>query len=286
MYKIGIIGIGVLGNAIKETFENFKKDDIEKGVGVKLGLGLDIKCYDRYKNIGSGIYELLDTDMVFLCLPTLFNSQIGEYDKQEIYNVCSELEHLKYSGIVILKSTVEPQTTKELSRKYKSLKLVHNPEFLTARTATADFINQKHIILGFLDEYHECNGINIIQYLEVFFKKYFPLAKISICSTDESECVKIFCNSFYATKIQFFTEIKLLCDRMGVEYNSIRDLMLLNDWINPMHTVVPGSDGQISFGGMCFPKDIKALNEVMKKNNVSNGVLEAVIKEREIMRKD
>ena len=30
-----------------------------------------------------------------------------------------------------------------------------------------------------------------------------------------------------------------------------------------MHTNIPGSDGKLSFGGMCFPKDIRAFNAQM-----------------------
>ena len=35
-----------------------------------------------------------------------------------------------------------------LYRKFKKLKICHNPEFLTARTAVEDFANQNHIIIG------------------------------------------------------------------------------------------------------------------------------------------
>jgi len=97
--------------------------------------------------------------------------------------------------------------------------------------------------------------------------------------------MKLFCNAFYATKIQFFTEMKLLCDSLEIEYNNVIEMMLNNKWINPMHTQIPGSDGQISFGGACFPKDIKALQQVMANNNVPCEVVRAVIKERDLMRK-
>ena len=62
--------------------------------------------------------------------------------------------------------------------------------------------------------------------------------------------------------------------------------MLKNNWINPMHTNVPGQDGNISYGGMCFPKDTNALNSFMEKNNIPNKVLDATINERNQMRKD
>jgi UDPglucose 6-dehydrogenase len=269
MYKIGIVGLGVLGNAIKKSFEF-------------LDINIIIKCYDKYKNIGNGVFELLDSNLIFLCLPTLYNKELEEYDKTEIYNICNELNNCNYKGIVLVKSTVESGTTLQLSKLFNNLNLVHNPEFLTARTAEIDYINQKHIVLGFLDGN---DNTDTIKYLEVFFKKYFPLSKISICTTLESETMKLFCNSFYAAKIQLFTEFKLLCDNLEINFNNVRDLMISNGWINPMHTEIPGPDGNISFGGTCFPKDIKALNEVMKKNSIPNEVINAVIKEQELMRK-
>ena len=63
-------------------------------------------------------------------------------------------------------------------------------------------------------------------------------------------------------------------------------MMLKNDWINPMHTVVPGTDGKLSYGGYCFPKDTNALLEFMKKNNSPSEVLEATISERNKMREE
>ena len=96
--------------------------------------------------------------------------------------------------------------------------------------------------------------------------------------------MKIFLNSFYAVKIQFFNELYLLCDKTKTNYNNILDLMLKNNWINPMHTKVPGNDGQLSYGGNCFPKDTNALLNFMKFNNSPHQVLEATIDERNKMR--
>ena len=62
--------------------------------------------------------------------------------------------------------------------------------------------------------------------------------------------------------------------------------MLKNNWINPMHTNIPGPDGNISYGGLCFPKDTNALNQFMKKLKSPNKVLNATIEERNDMRND
>lgn len=291
-YSIGIIGIGVLGTAIKETFETFEKLQNNQTSQNILSTISSIISYDKYKGIGTSILDMCKCDIIFLCLPTEYDNDKKEYDKSEIEHVFSDLAMYEYKGIIILKSTVEPQTTSSIYKHYKyaGLQIIHSPEFLTARTATDDFMNQKHIVLGFPEPHThtdtQTHTHNTITYLTKFFSIYFPDAKISICSSDESESMKMFCNSFYATKIQFFTEMKLLCDKLNIDYNNVKDLMISNGWINPYHTQIPGHDGKLSFGGKCFPKDIKALSEVFKKMEISNEVLEAVIRENKMMRDD
>ena len=73
---------------------------------------------------------------------------------------------------------------------------------------------------------------------------------------------------------------------MGCNYDNVKDLMLKNKWINPMHTNVPGPDGKLSYGGYCFPKDTNALLQHMKKMKTPCQVLESTIQERNQMRND
>jgi UDPglucose 6-dehydrogenase len=72
---------------------------------------------------------------------------------------------------------------------------------------------------------------------------------------------------------------------MNISFDNVKNMMLQNNWINPMHTIIPGPDGKISYGGACFPKDIEALSNYMKDQYVSNFVLDAVIKENKEIRK-
>lgn len=267
---IGIIGLGFVGGAMFQSFSN-------------KGLTPDINLfgYDKFKNGGVGSFSsILNTNIVFLALPTPYDDSKQEYDKTPIIQTCELLSQNNYSGIIVIKSTVEPETTRNLSNLFPSLILVHNPEFLTARTAYEDFHNQKHIILGF-----DCD-FSKIQNLYDFYKSYYPNADISLSSSIESESAKIFCNSFYAAKIQFMTELFLLCKANNSDYNKIKSMMIKNGWINSMHTTIPGPDGNISYGGLCFPKDTNALNKYMEKYNSPNLVLSSVITERNSMRFD
>lgn len=263
---ISIIGVGFVGGAMKKSFE------------LK---GKKIIAYDKYKKLNT-FDETLNTDIMFLCLPTLFNEHTNEYDKEPMHEICNLLVDNNYKGLVVIKSTVEPETTLKFNKLYPSLKLLHNPEFLTAATAFEDFHNQSHIVLG--------KGLNLteddLKPLVKLYKDLYPKAEISICSSTESESMKSFVNCFYSVKVQFFNELYLTCKANNCDYNVVKNLMLKNNWINPMHTTVPGPDGQLSYGGYCFPKDTNALLQHMKNKHVPNKVLQATIEERNIMRSD
>lgn len=270
--KICVYGLGFVGNSMYTSFKN-------KGMEENINLF----GFDKFKNGGIGqIEDGLNCDIIFMALPTLYNEITGSYDKEPIIECCQYLESANYSGLIVIKSTVEPETTENLSSRFESLSFVHNPEFLTARTAYEDFHNQSHIVIG---KANTCPDSKV-ELLKSFYSTYYPNAEISMCTSLESESMKIFCNSFYAVKVQFFTELYLLTKSNGSDYDKIVSMMLKNNWINPMHTKVPGPDGQVSYGGLCFPKDTNALNKYMERTNVSNKVLEACIKERDIMRTD
>ena len=265
----GIVGMGFVGSAIYKSF--------------KL-LEVNVNGYDKYNDRGDvdSLDKLLNKDILFLCLPTLFSYKKNEYDKSAIEEVCKSLSENKYNGLVVIKSTLEPEFCEKISNKYLNLNICHNPEFLTARTAFTDFHSQEHIVLG---KTENCE-LKHFKKLEWFYKITYPSAEISLCSSTESESMKIFVNSFYASKIQLFNEYYLLCQNNGSDYNKIVKLMLKNKWINPMHTMVPGTDGKLSYGGACFPKDTNALSCYMEKKNVYNKVLKSVIEERNLLRQN
>lgn len=279
--KICIIGYGFVGGAIYNSLlkKNFKPD-------------INLFVYDKYKDGGIGEINY-ESNIIFLCLPTLYNDEKNDYDITSILETCDILKEKDYKGIIVLKSTVSPETTLYLSKLYSNLNIYHNPEFLTSRTAFEDFDNQKHIVIGtpyFQDnKYTEDNKYtdydNNLNIILDFYKNNYPQADISICNSTESESMKIFCNSFYSVKIQFFTELYLLCKKNNSNFEKIKELMLKNGWINKMHTDVPGPDGKISYGGMCFPKDTLALNSYMSRNKTENKVINATIEERNALRK-
>lgn len=258
--------MGFVGGAMYKSFQDKK---------------IYVISYDKYKP-SDPLEVCLTSDILFLCLPTLFNEELNSYDISAIIETCDILVENSYNGLVIIKSTVEPQTTSNLQERYSNLRFIHNPEFLTARTAYEDFNNQKHIVLGKTEKISD----NDINKLYNFYKTYYPNAEISICTSTESEAMKIYLNCFYAVKIQFFNELYLLSEQLKCSHENIVELMLKNKWINPMHTTVPGPDGMLSYGGYCFPKDTNALLNHMKRYDTPHMVLQSTIEERNLMRED
>jgi len=302
--KLGIIGCGVLGNALFNVFT-------EKGIKClvsdkyqeemllsKYGHKIDI-VFSKEKD------RLLDCQIIFLCLPTPYDDKIKGYITSAFEEWLLYFNHKDFKGIIVNKSTVMIGFHHQMAEKYPQLELIHNPEFLSARSAIEDFRNQKQIILGvpkknsILDippidrVFQTIKGTQASAKVYNFFHQYFPESEIKVCTTKESEAMKLFCNSFYAMKLQIFNEFYQLCQlnsnestEEGMDYNVIKDLMLGNGWINPMHTNVPGPDGKLSYGGGCFPKDTQALLGYMERMECHRNMLQSCIVERNKMRNE
>lgn len=243
----------------------------------------DIVLYDKFKEDLDTFDAVLTTDMLFLTLPTKLDARSMMYDLSAIHDVCAQLHARAFRGLVVLKSTVLPGTTAALAERYAGLRLLHNPEFLSAATAARDFHEQGHIVIG--------AGVGAssradAQQLGAFYAALYPSARLSYCTCAESEAMKVGCNAFYAVKIQFFNELHALCERQQMSFAVVRDLMLQNGWIHAMHTQVPGHDGRPSFGGECLPKDTRALATCMRLLDTPHHVVTATIEEQAEMRDD
>ena len=57
-----------------------------------------------------------------------------------------------------------------------------------------------------------------------------------------------------------------------------------NNWINPQHTLVPGTDSKLGFGGACLPKDTQALSNQLESHGCPNRILKSVLHENNIVR--
>jgi len=257
MPRIGIIGYGFVGKAIADNMSTFN---------------LTIVDTDPAKNCATSYTELFECEGIFICVPSP-SLPDGSCDTSILKSVLSNLSG--YNGVIISKVTATPAEYEELNAQYPNL--VHIPEFLTAANASVDYAKENWAIIGgsILAFQHEAERI---------LKYEKPDIATILCSIGEAALVKYITNSFLATTVVFMNEMEQLASKHNYSWDRIR-LMLLHDMRIPRtHTRVPGPDGQYGFGGMCFPKDTRAIIKYADKLGVSLNVLKEAVKKNTILR--
>ncbi len=252
--KVAIIGYGFVGKAL----ENALKDSVET-------IKIDPK-------LGTNIQELISfkPKFIFLTLPTPMKKD-GSQDISILENTFKELISFKIKSNIILKSTVTPDNLQKLS---KILDFIYNPEFLREKTANIDFINGEIILFG---------GDNkLCKEASNFYSDHTICKQEEHFITDKvtASLVKYTINSFLATKVIFFNQLKSLLDYSDADesWENFLKIISSDNRIGNSHMDVPGHDGRKGFGGACFPKDISALESFSKDKGFDFSLIKEVIK--------
>jgi len=250
--NVGVIGNGYVGNATSVMAKNHK-----------------VKVHDKDESKSdSSLKELVSSsDLIFICVPTPMRID-GSCCTDIVESVVSQLRQLRVDlNKVVIRSTVPAGTSESLNCNFM-------PEFLTEKNWEKDVLNCKEWVFGVHDE----KDFNKDLLFELADGK-----TIHYCTTKEAELCKNIRNAFLATKVSFFNEVYELCDKLGVDYEQAKKLILLDSRISASHTQVPGHDGKKGFGGTCFPKDIRSLLFQMHEVNMNSYILEAAINRNEII---
>ena len=256
---IGIIGSGFVGSAVRYGFSP------------NVGVDARVRVYD--KNPSKSTHSLndvvIESDIIFLSVPTPSNKD-GTINVDIVDGALNDINVYSTSvdNIILLRSTVVPGTTRRLQEKYPNLRIVFNPEFLTERSANFDFINQTRFILG-------GNSDDIKEVSELFRQRFGHSISIVETNYETAELIKYMTNTFFATKISFLNDMKLLSDKCGAIWEHTLEGFVRDGRVGHSHLNVPGHDGKYGFGGSCFPKDIQALINYGDEIGVDMGVLKA-----------
>ncbi|MCL5010736.1 MAG: hypothetical protein M1127_00790 [Patescibacteria group bacterium] len=233
--SIGIIGIGMVGGALRQYFEKNNR---------KIKEGLFI--YDPAKGFDS-VEELNKADIVFVCVPTPYLKDGKGFDLSYIEDAFSKIKGEK---AVVIKSTVLPGTTEKMQAKYPNLKVLFNPEFLTEITAEQDMAYPDRQIVGYTQ-----NSFTVAKDVMMLL----PLAPYEkIMPSTEAEMVKYFGNNWFAVKVAFANLMFDVCQKVGVNYDTVMEAASADKRIGPSHLVV-WHKGYRGYGGKCLNKDIRAM---------------------------
>ena len=260
--NIGILGQGFVGNAVYQKFKSFFK----------------VYTYDLKKELSNSTYnELVENcNVIFVCIPTPMNKD-GSCNIDLVKKVLSKLND-KTSAIVVNKSTIPPGCTEQFNNQFKNLKIIFNPEFLTERNAIEDFNKQDRIILG--------GPRPATTELKQIYSTVFPNAYVIKTGSTHAEMIKYFTNAFLATKVSFANEMYDLCSALDLDYDKVVEYAILDKRLGNSHWAVPGPDGDLGFGGHCFPKDLSAIIKMTDDLGTVNSILKSVQRTNEIVRKN
>lgn len=219
------------------------------------------------------------SEVIFLALPTP-EGEDGSADLSYILSVADQLSDLITDYKVIVDKSTVPVGTSELVTAHLAKKLsldlfdvVSNPEFLREGVAVDDFMKPDRVIIG-------TSSDRARELLHTLYEP-FVMQGNPIYYMDErsAELTKYAANSYLATRITFMNEIANLCEQVDANVDMVR-LGMGSDTRIGKRFLFPG----IGYGGSCFPKDVKALQNIALQNKYDFKILDSVIRVNENQR--
>ena len=209
------------------------------------------------------------SEIIFIAVGTPMRAD-GHADLTAVRAVAREIGYaLNGPKIIVSKSTVPVETGEMIASIIRGhapanhpVSVVSNPEFLREGSAVADFLKPDRVVIGTGDPEAE----------RVLRDVYAPLdVPVVVTDVRTSEMIKYAANAFLATKISFINEIANICELLGVDVREVchgigYDQRIGTKFLNP----------GIGYGGSCFPKDVRALEQLAVEHAYQAPLLHAV----------
>jgi UDPglucose 6-dehydrogenase len=208
-------------------------------------------------------------EIIFIAVGTPMRGD-GHADLSAVRAVARAIgEALNGPKVVVSKSTVPVETGEQISaiiREHAAeqhpVAVVSNPEFLREGSAVSDFLHPDRIVVGIEDSGAE----------QVMRQLYAPFdAPLVVTDVRTSEMIKYAANAFLATKISFINELANICEHVGVDVKVVGRGIGYDQRIGTQF-LSPG----IGYGGSCFPKDVRALEQLAVEHDYPAPLLHAV----------
>lgn len=257
-YKVGIYGVGAVGNAVSKGLANISTNEV---------INYDLRLNTPFD-------EIIKTDIIFICLPSP-SKENGDVDMSIIQQEVKRISEAEYKGLVCLKSTIKPGTTVSLSNQYQNLKFSFVPEFLRERCAFEDFTeNHDLLVIGTENSEHS-------KMIEEIHGSYPN--KVAIVPPLEAELIKYFSNVYNAVRVTFANNFYSISKALGANYDTILSTYLLRGLSTGQY--LKCDESLRGYGGMCLPKDTKAISYLMKELKIPLDLIHTIDSDNEKYKK-
>ena len=197
----------------------------------------------------------LNQDFYIICLPIHAKSFDEHFDISSLRRVIKDILAVDKNAHIVIKSTLPIGVTKKMQDEFDHKFILFSPEFLREQHAIYDTLYPSRIVIGGDKEDEEVATLmkdyaTLIQ--SCLLKSDVPIV---FCSSKEAEAIKLFSNSFLATRVALFNEIDSYCLKDGeMSTKNIIAGMGMDDRIGEFY-----NNPSFGYGGFCLPKDIAEL---------------------------
>ncbi len=199
----------------------------------------------------------------------------GSADLDQVRAALQEVgTHAADGSVVAIKSTVPPGTTRALRVPRVAgaglIPVVACPEFLREGSALEDFRRPARVVIGGSDA-QACDRVSAV---------FAPLnAPVIVTDPTTAELVKYGANAFLALKISFINEMAHICELTGGDIDAVADGIGRDPRIGPAFL-----RAGLGFGGSCFPKHLRALDETASYHGHSFWLLKSALEVNRLQR--
>ncbi len=218
-------------------------------------------------------------DVVFICVGTPQRAD-GKANMNYVFQAAETVgRSIKKYTVIVDKSTVPVGTAERITRLLKEITtvefdVVSNPEFLKEGAAIKDFQNPDRIVIGT----ESPRAQDVLNHL------YGPHTRVNrpilYVKPQTAELIKYAANAMLASRISFMNALVPLCERMGADIKDVSRGIGLDTRIGPRF--LQASPG---YGGSCFPKDVRALVDVMESLQLNANFFRAIDQVNELHKK-
>lgn len=199
--------------------------------------------------------ELGKKKYVFICVPTPATSK--GHDISIIRDYIAAIR-LYGDPLIIVRSTTTPGQLEQLSEEFQTDKILHFPEFLTMDTWEEDALKPDIVVIGgknakYMNRLHMLITMNIQHAANAWIHTDLTTSELIKCSI----------NNLYALKVIFANEMYDFAQKIGADWETVKDAMYARKWIGANHLDV-FYKGKRGVRGPCLPKELEAMANTTK----------------------